>query len=45
MARPKPAPADKPKGYIYRPYITLQNGVVIWAKHYGKRAFRIPIVE
>lgn len=45
MAPRKSASADKPKGYIYRPYITLQNGRVIWARHYGKRAFRIPIVE
>lgn len=27
--------------YIYRPYITLKNGQRIFAKNYGKRAFRI----
>lgn len=24
---------------VFRPYRTLPNGQVIWAKHYGKRAF------
>lgn len=43
MAPRTSAPADNPKGYIYRPYITLPNGTVIWAKTYGKRAFRIPV--
>ena len=29
--------------YIYRPYITLKNGDRIYARRYGKRAFRIPV--
>jgi hypothetical protein len=38
------APKKKPDtGFIYRPYITLPNGKVIWASTYGKRAFRIPV--
>lgn len=31
--------------YIYTPYITLKNGKRIWAKQYGKKAFRIPKTE
>jgi hypothetical protein len=27
--------------WIYRPWITTSNGRRIWAKWYGKRAFRI----
>lgn len=32
-----------PEGYevVFRPFITLKNGTVIWAKQYGKRAFPI----
>lgn len=29
--------------YIYRPWITLPDGTRIYAKNYGKRAFRIPV--
>lgn len=29
--------------YIFRPYMTLKDGRVIWARSYGKRAFRIPV--
>lgn len=29
--------------YIFRPYITLKNGTRIYAKYYGKRAFRIDV--
>ena len=35
--------ADKPAGYIIRPYITLKNGRRIYAAHYGKKGFVIPI--
>lgn len=45
MATPKSAPAEKPKGFIFRPYITLPNGTVIWARNYGIRAFRIPVTD
>lgn len=38
-----PKPPDEGTRYIYRPFITLPNGTVIWAKSYGKKAFRIPI--
>jgi hypothetical protein len=27
--------------WIFRPYITLRNGRVLWAHWYGLRAFRI----
>ncbi len=35
----------KPDGktVIYRPYITTKDGRRIWAKWYGKRAFRIEV--
>ena len=28
---------------IYRPYMTTKDGRRIWAKWYGKRAFRIEV--
>ena len=31
------------KVVIYRPYITTKDGRRIWAKWFGKRAFRIVI--
>lgn len=31
-------------GYIFRPYIT-KNGVRIWARQYGHKAWRIPVYE
>lgn len=30
-------------GYIFRPYITLKDGTVLWAKQFGKKAWRIPV--
>lgn len=30
-------------GYIYRPYMKTPKGDVIYARSYGKRAFRIPV--
>ena len=33
------------KRYIYRPWITLADGTRIYAKAYGKRAFRIPVED
>jgi len=32
----------KPVGYIFRTWIT-RNGVKVWAKDYGLKAWRIPI--
>lgn len=29
--------------YIYRAYITLKDGTRIYARQYGKKAFRIPV--
>ncbi len=29
--------------YVYRAFITLKNGRRVYARQYGKRAFRIPI--
>lgn len=29
--------------YIYRTYITLKDGTRIYARQYGKKAFRIPV--
>ena len=34
---------DGQKVVIYRPYTTAKDGRRIWAKWYGKRAFRIEI--
>ena len=34
---------DGQKVVIYRPYTTTKDGRRIWAKWYGKRAFRIEI--
>lgn len=31
--------------FVFRPWITLANGTVIYAKHYGKRAFKIPVSD
>lgn len=31
--------------YIYRTKITLKDGTILYAKQYGKRAFRIPVYE
>lgn len=35
-------PNDETK-YIFRPYRTLPDGRVIWARQYGKKAFKIPV--
>ncbi len=32
-----------PPGYIFRPWITLRSGEVIYAKDYGLKAFRISL--
>ena len=40
------SPRQKPAGnagFIYRPYRTLPNGTVLWAKNYGLKAWKIPI--
>lgn len=34
---------DGIKTVIYRPYITARDGRRIWAKWFGKRAFRIEV--
>ena len=31
--------------YIYRAYITLKDGTRIYARSYGKKAFRIPVTQ
>lgn len=31
--------------YIYRPYITTKDGRRIYAKSYGKKAFKIWVVD
>ena len=36
-------PVSKDRRYIYRASIKLKDGTVIYAKAYGKRAFRIPV--
>ena len=33
------------KGYIYRTKIRLKDGTILYARDYGKKAFRIPIYE
>lgn len=35
--------AKKSIGYIFRTSITLKDGTKIYAKDYGKKAFRIPL--
>ena len=40
MAGGKPSPSPE---YIFRASITLPDGTVLYAKKFGKRAFRIPI--
>ena len=44
MATATPKAPAKP-AVRFTPYITLPNGTVIWAKHYGKKAFAIPIAD
>ncbi len=40
------APSKKrPGNVIFRPYITLPDGRVIYAKDYGKKAFPIPVAK
>jgi hypothetical protein len=34
-------PKPGPPGYIFRPWITLRSGEVIYAKDYGLKAFRL----
>ncbi|MGO5440823.1 hypothetical protein ACTQX2_08110 [Megamonas funiformis] len=34
---------NKKAGYIFRAVITTKNGHKLYAKNYGKRAFRIPL--
>lgn len=41
---PKQSGGDN-SGYIFRPYITLPSGKVLWARNYGLRAFRIPVSD
>ena len=38
-------PVSEDKRYIYRASIKLKDGTVIYARTYGKRAFRIPIED
>lgn len=35
--------SDKRIEYIYRPFIKLKNGKIIYAKDYGLKAFKIPV--
>lgn len=39
------SPNDSSEAYIFRPYITLQDGTRLYAKAYGHKAFRIPVGE
>jgi hypothetical protein len=44
----KHTPPKKPAkeaGVIFRPYRTLPNGQVLWAKTYGLKAWAIPISD
>lgn len=40
-----PAKLRIPVAYIYRPYRTLPDGRIIWARHYGLKAWRIPVYD
>ena len=35
----------KPRGYIFRAWITNKKGVKLYAKDYGLKAWRIPIYK
>ena len=35
----------KKKGYVYRSKMRLKDGTIIYAKDYGKKAFKIPISD
>jgi hypothetical protein len=43
VSKRKPTKRDPPSGFIFRPYITLPNGRVIYAKNYGLKAFKIAV--
>lgn len=30
-------------GFIFRPWIRLKDGTIVYAKSYGKKAFKIPV--
>jgi hypothetical protein len=46
MTSTSPAtPPNEGQRYIYRPYIRKPDGTIIWAKTYGKKAFRIPVSD
>lgn len=34
---------EKETKYIFRPFITTKNGVKIYARQYGLKAFKIPV--
>jgi hypothetical protein len=44
MATKPEKPPEFP-AYIYRASITLPNGKVIFARQYGKKAFKIPVAH
>ena len=37
------APEKGQQQYIFRPYIRLKDGQILYAAAYGKKAFRIPV--
>ena len=42
----KPPSDSEPPGeptYIFRPWRRLPDGTVLWAKQFGKKAWRIPV--
>lgn len=40
------AKSTKPSsGFIYRPWIRLKDGTILYAKSYGKKVFKIPISD
>jgi hypothetical protein len=44
LAKASPKKTEN-SGFIFRPWITLPNGTVLVAKHYGLRAFKIPVAD
>lgn len=44
MTKKVEKPPEQP-AYIYRASITLPNGKVIFARQYGKKAFKIPVAN
>lgn len=43
VSKRKKTKRGPPSGFIFRPYITLPNGRIIFARNYGLKAFKISV--